>query len=97
MAKLPQLASLVERHKKRNFTVLGVYVDDDKAAFLKQAGQRKLPFANIFEGRTRGPLARQWGVEGLPALFVLNAHGTIRHRNLQGKDLTKAVDRLLGG
>jgi hypothetical protein len=43
-----------------------------------------------------GPIAKAWHAEAWPALYVLDAEGIIRFRNVYGAELDQAVDALLG-
>ena len=40
-------------------------------------------------------IARKWGIRSIPATFVLDRKGIIRHVNLRGEKLSEAVTKLL--
>jgi hypothetical protein len=42
-----------------------------------------------------GPIAQTWNVSGWPTIYVLDAKGTVRYRDLPPEQLTKAIDKLL--
>ena len=44
---------------------------------------------------TSGPLATQWNIQGWPTIFVIDAEGVIRYRDVRDQAMTKAVDTLL--
>jgi hypothetical protein len=48
-----------------------------------------------WDGGRPGAVARSWGVLGWPHVFVLDPAGIIRHKNVLGPDLDRAVDELL--
>jgi hypothetical protein len=39
--------------------------------------------------------AEDWDIRSIPAIFVLDAQGVIRYKNIRGEDLEKAVNALL--
>jgi hypothetical protein len=44
---------------------------------------------------TDGPLATQWNIHGWPTIFVVDAQGKIRYRDVRGERMSQAVDTLL--
>jgi hypothetical protein len=46
-------------------------------------------------GNTGGPIATQYDVHSWPTIYVLDARGVIRYKNVRGEELDKAVDALL--
>jgi peroxiredoxin len=46
---------------------------------------------------TRTPLLAQFGVQSLPAAFLINAEGRLVKANIASQDILKEVERLLGG
>jgi hypothetical protein len=47
------------------------------------------------DGGTDGPITTHWGIISFPTIFVLDADGVIRHRDLRGEELDRAVAALL--
>lgn len=46
-------------------------------------------------GNTSGPIAKAWNIKGWPTIYVLDAKGVLRYRDLRDKELDAAVDALL--
>ena len=46
-------------------------------------------------GSTRGPIATEWNVRGWPTIYVIDAKGVIRYKNVRGAAMDKAIDSLL--
>lgn len=57
--------------------------------------EHAIPWRNAVEGSTDGPIANAWNVSGWPTIYVLDAKGVIRHKNLRGEQMDKAVEALL--
>jgi len=57
--------------------------------------KEKLTWRCWFDGGREGPIARRWGVYRWPTIFVLDAKGVIRYKELRGPMLDRIVDRLM--
>lgn len=92
----PHERSLVERHANKPFAIVGVNSDKDRASLLQVAEKEKLTWRSFWDGGgTNGPIATRWNVTGWPTIYVLDADGRIRFKNIRGRDLDSAVDALL--
>lgn len=91
----PHERSLVVRMKGRPFTILGVN-SDPVEDYKKAIKEQELTWPSFWDGgRTGGPIARQWGVSGWPTIFLLDAKGVVRYRNVRGEELDEAIDILV--
>ena len=93
----PDERSLVKRLEGKPFVLLGINSDRDKDALKKVMEKEKITWRSWWNGPkgTDGPLSKAWNVHGWPTTYVLDTKGVIRYKNLRGKDLDEAVDRLL--
>ena len=85
---------LAERMVGRPFAVLGVLGDSDLTparAIIEQAG---ITWPSFADGRG-GPIWRAWNIHSWTSVYVLDAQGVIRHRDLRGTQLERAVEALL--
>lgn len=84
------------RLAKKPFVVLGVNSDTTPEECLAAISREKMVTSCFFDGgSTDGPIARKWGIRAWPAVFVIDADGVIRHRDLDASALDAAVDRLV--
>ena len=92
----PHERSLVKRLEKEPFTLLGMNSDDSPGTLAAAEEREQLTWPSFFDGGgTDGPIATRWGVRGWPTLFVLDAKGVIRYRDVRGEEMDEAVDALL--
>jgi peroxiredoxin len=91
----PHERSLVARMKDKPFTIVGV--NSDKAEKYKTAIEKNnITWPSFWDGgSTRGPISTAWAVSGWPTLYVLDAKGVIRYKNVRGEAMDKAVDALM--
>ncbi len=97
MAAVPHERELAERLKDRPFAILGVDCNEEKSAGLKTIELEKITWRNWNDGSDGdGPIVKRYHIRGYPSVFVIDAQGIIRHTQLSGDGLDKAVDALLG-
>ena len=93
----PHERSLVKRLADKPFAPIGVNSDEDREGLkevLEEGQITRRSFRNGPEG-TGGPISRAWHVRGWPTIYVLDAAGVIRYRDVRGEDMDRAVDELL--
>jgi peroxiredoxin len=91
----PHERSLVKRLEGQPFALLGV--NSDPKDRLRQAMKKEnITWRSWWDGgSTDGPIARAWNVSSWPTIYVIDAKGVIRNKNVRGKEMDKAVDELL--
>ena len=88
--------SLVKRLESRPFALLGVNSDKDRDQLKKVLQEKNLTWRSFWNGgSTKGPISDAWKVLGWPTIYVLDAEGVIRYRNVRGPAMDVAVDALL--
>lgn len=96
MAMVPHEQSLVKRLHDKPFALLGFNGDDDRATG-KQAAERKgMTWRSWWDRGRDGTIIRRWNVVGWPTIYVLDAQGMIRYKDVRGKELDEAIDALIG-
>ena len=91
---------MLEVHKNDPFAIVSVNSDDKLETAKKAKADEHLDFRSFWDGyverkSTQGPIATAWNVTGWPAIYVLDAKGTIRFAQLRQEDILKAVNQLL--
>lgn len=92
----PHERSLVKRLEGLPFALIGVNSDRDKNALKKVLEKENITWRSFWNGgSTDGPISRAWNVSGWPTIYVLDAKGVIRYKNVREAAMDKAVDELL--
>jgi thiol-disulfide isomerase/thioredoxin len=90
MVELPNLRTLHETYQPHGFEILAISLDDDRQdleAFLNTP-KSALPWATLFDGKGfDGPLARRFGVNSIPRMFLLDRQGNLAAFNPRGREL----------
>jgi len=89
-----ELLNLAKHFAGEPFSIVGVFVWNDLEAGRAEAERRGMSWRSFWDRRD-GPIAKEWNVRGWPDVWVLDRQGIIRHRELRGPDLRKAVEQLL--
>ena len=92
---LPHEKALVQRLKDKPFALLGINSDGEAEAVKKILAEQEITWRQAVDGDTSGSLATKWNVNGWPTIFILDAQGKIRFRDLRDEEMEKAVNELL--
>jgi len=88
--------SLVKRLEGKPFALIGVNSDNNREELKQVLVDERITWRSFWNGgSTGGPISRQWGVSAWPSIWVIDAKGVIRFRNVRGPAMDKAVDTLL--
>jgi peroxiredoxin len=85
----PHERSLVETYNGRPFVILGVGCDSDPGTMRDTQQKQQITWRSFWnEG---GAISREWGVTGLPTLFIIDAEGKVQE-SFEGKPSDAKLD-----
>ena len=83
-------------YKDKNFTILGVSLDNDKEKWLKAIAQDKLDWTHISDLKGWESIAaRDYSISSIPSNFLVDPSGKIIARDLRGPDLENMLQEVL--
>lgn len=92
----PHERSLVKRLAGQPFALLGINSDTDREMLKKVMQQEQITWRSWWDsGQIHGPITTSWYINQRPAIYVLDAGGVIRYKDVKGEELDKAVDSLV--
>ncbi|MFY7651118.1 MAG: peroxiredoxin family protein, partial [Chitinophagaceae bacterium] len=92
----PNVVAAYNKYKAKNFTILGVSLDDNKEKWTTAISADKLSWTHISDLQGwKSKAAEDYGVQSIPANFLLDTEGKIIAKNLRGADLDKKLAELL--
>ena len=91
----PHQRALIERMKGRPFAILSVNIDENKETLKKAIASGEITWRCWWEGGEKRPNCDRWHVGIIPSVYVIDADGIIRARDVKGKALDEAVDALM--
>jgi peroxiredoxin len=89
----PNVLRAYETFKDKNFTILGVSIDENSAAWAKAVKADGLVWTQILD-RTQA-IATNYGVLSIPRNFLLDPDGKIIAKNLRGPELIDKLKEVL--
>jgi len=92
---LPHEKALVQRLQTEPFSLLGLNSDGEADAVRKILSENDINWRQAILGSTDGELAQRWNVHSWPNIFVLDAKGVIRYRDVRDQQMEDAVTKLL--
>lgn len=93
-AMIPHEREMVERLKDKPFQLVSISADAEKKTLTDFLDKEKMPWMHWWNG-AEGKLIDALNIEHYPTIFVLDGAGVIRHKELRGEKLEKAVNELI--
>lgn len=95
-AEIPNLINQYGQFKDKGFDILSVSLDDDKAKWKGAIEQHKMPWAQVSDLKGwKNEVARLYGINAVPANFLINPEGVIIAQNLRGDMLGSKLNEIL--
>lgn len=98
-AENPVMLAAYNKFQEKNFTILGVSLDDEKSrrAWINAVKIDGIPWVQVSDLKGfASPVAKDYGVTAIPSNFLIDPNGKIVARNLRGHDLDKVLTDILG-
>jgi thiol-disulfide isomerase/thioredoxin len=94
-AELPNVKKNYEKYHDKGFKVVGISLDDSRDDLEKALGEEKLPWSIVF-GDDGQSVAKLYGVDSIPTMFLTNQKGEVVSLNARGEKLGELLEQLLG-
>jgi peroxiredoxin len=92
----PNLVAAYEKFKDKNFTILGVSLDEDKNNWVNAIAQDKLNWQQISDlKKWRSAAVGLYGLDGIPYNVLVDPQGKIIATALRGSDLHSKLGTIL--
>ena len=94
--EMPNLKSIYKKYHSQGFEIIGISLDQDKDKALSYVEKNDLRWpVSWLERGYLGEPAKQYMVNSLPSMWLIDRSGVLRQFNLKGVELRKAVAMLL--
>ena len=96
MGELPNVLATYEKFHGKGFEIVGISLDEDRAAFDKCIADRKMTWRHHYDGNGwKNEIAVAYGVQSIPATYLVGPDGKIVAMGLRGEKLGERVGKLL--
>lgn len=93
--EVPQLVETYEKFKGLGFEIVGISLDEDKAALEKFTAENKMTWPQFFDGKGwENEFARRFKIQSVPTLWLLDREGKLVDANPRGR-LEAAIEAAL--
>jgi peroxiredoxin len=96
-AENPNVVKAYNKFKEKNFTVLGVSLDQEKNAWLNAINKDGLSWTHVSDlQQWNNAVAQMYHVQSIPQNMLIDPSGKIVAKDLHGEELEKKLCELLG-
>jgi peroxiredoxin len=96
VAELPNVLKAYEKHHSEGFEILGISLDKDEQKLKDFMKSKNMTWVQYFDGKGwQSKLAGKYGVNSIPATYLLDGEGKIIAKNLRGEALEEALVKAL--
>lgn len=93
----PNVVQAHNKFKSKNFTVLGVSLDNNKDKWMKAIEDDRLAWTQLSDLKHwQNEVAQQYRVQSIPQNLLIDPNGIIIAKNLRGQELQTKLCELLG-
>lgn len=92
----PNVVKVYNKYKAKNFDILGISLDTDKAAWLGAIKADGLAWTHVSELKDfNGETVRKYQVQAIPTSYLIDPNGKIAAKNLRGDELDAFLAKTL--
>ena len=96
MAEMPNVISTYRQLHPKGFEIVGISLDQDKDAMQVTMKKHGMEWAQYFDGAGwKNKISSGFGIESIPAAWLIDKKGRLRETGLRGEALGQAVAKLL--
>lgn len=94
--ELPNVLKAYEKYHPKGFEIIGISLDKDEQRLKNFIKEKNIAWRQYFDGQGwSNKLAAKYGVQSIPATYLLDGEGKIIGKDLRGEDLDAAVAKAL--
>jgi peroxiredoxin len=94
VAMIPHERHLAQRFSESPFALVGVSADDDPELLREFVRDKRMTWTHLPDG-PGGPVQRLYDVRHFPTIYVIDAQGVIRYKDVRDEALERAVEKLV--
>jgi thiol-disulfide isomerase/thioredoxin len=96
VAELPNIIKAYNKHHSNGFEVIGISLDEDEQKLKSFLKAKEIPWVQYFDGKGwQNKLAAKYGIDTVPATFLLDRQGKIIGQDFRGEALEEALTKAL--
>ena len=102
VAELPNVKKNYKKSHDKGFEVVAISLDRSRGSLEKFIKRKEIPWVQLYDEelqKGRGwnhPMAELFGINAIPAAFLVDQEGKVVSLRARGDELTKLLEKLLG-
>jgi thiol-disulfide isomerase/thioredoxin len=95
-AEIPNVVATYKKYHDQGFDIIGVSLDQERQKLLSYTRENGMTWPQFFDGQGwDNKLAVKYGIQAIPATYLLDGNGVIIATDLRGDALDQAVAKAL--
>ena len=96
-AEMPHLVKAYAACHDKGFEIIGISLDQDRAAMNRYLEEKKIIWPQYFDGKGwDNAIARRFHIKSIPRCYLVDREGIVRYDRTLGAELQATVERLCG-
>jgi peroxiredoxin len=97
VGEMPNVISAYQKYHDKGFEIIGISLDQDKDSLTNFIKEKNMTWQQYFDGQGwQNKLAVKYGINSIPANYLIGKDGKIIDKELRGQALDDAVAKALG-
>lgn len=95
VAEIPNVVKSYKKLHDKGFEIVGISLDQDKAALDKFVKEKEMPWVQFFDGKGwKNEISTKFGINSIPAMWLIDKKGMVISTNAR-EDLEGKVEKAL--
>jgi peroxiredoxin len=95
-AEMPNVKKVYSAYHDKGFDIIGISMDNNRQALDSYLEEQGMKWRQIYDGKGwQAEIGQLFAVSSIPTTYLVDRQGKIRHKNLRGSELEKAVEELI--
>ena len=96
IAEMPNVVAAYKKLHEKGFEIVGISLDQDKGKMEAAMKKHGMTWVQYFDGKGwQNKISSGFGIESIPAAWLLDKKGVLRETELRGPALVTGVEKLL--
>ena len=96
IAEMPNVVAAYKKLHEKGFEIVGISLDQDKGKMEAAVKKHGMTWPQYFDGKGwQNKISSGFGIESIPAAWLLDKKGMLRETELRGEALAATVEKLL--
>ncbi|HTF89137.1 MAG TPA: TlpA disulfide reductase family protein [Planctomycetota bacterium] len=96
VAELPNVIATYKKLHAQGFEIVGISLDSEETKLKDFLASHEMPWVQFYDGKGwENEIAQAYGVQSIPATYLLDKEGNVRAMGLRGAALGRGIEKLL--